>query len=331
MDTSDPKHIPRGTTLLTKDRAYGKTFSICCLVTRWDEYAAVRKAFAECGFSEADCEFLVCDNSRGNEFSAYEAVREFLGRADGRYVLIVHQDAFPREPCGKLTTRIRELEEHDPMWGIIGNCGTLAESWQGWAASLETFVGTFPLGKPFERVVCVDENVLIVKNGTGITVSSDLDGFHFYGPDLCLVAERLGYTAYVVDYLWSHRSLGTLDETFVEGRRNLEEKLQRNYGRRSFRTTCSTISIDGSRWARLLALCRSTYQLDGTLDPHRILKDSLRLMKAEGAARSRLFPYLYPFFKTWQDAVLLPDLRSPSKFLRRLCEEVFRWRDMLAK
>ena len=57
--------------------------------------------------------------------------------------------------------------------------------------------------------------------------SRDLHGFHLYGADLCLIADILGYSAYVVDFHLRHKSVGNKGSTFEVVRAELIEKYRR--------------------------------------------------------------------------------------------------------
>jgi len=168
-------------TLLAAD--YPVVFSVCCLVTQYSEYAALRDALKKQGFDESNCEFLVCDNSSGNRGSAFDAIRAFLRQARGKYVLIIHQDAIPLESAEALLGVIAQVEEHDPDWGVIGNCGRQTGGRAVLALEIEGRVTR--VGTPFVPVAAVDENMILVRNGTGITVSKYGEGFHMYAFDLC--------------------------------------------------------------------------------------------------------------------------------------------------
>jgi hypothetical protein len=219
-------------------------FSVCCLVTRHTDYTNLRRALHEQGFNQSNCEFIVCDNSKGNKFTAYEAIVAFLAEAKGKYVLIVHQDAIPLEPASKLLARIAEVEKADPLWGVIGNAGRTSRAEA--VLSLVIQDETFKLGRPFREVETIDENVIIVRNGTGITVSADIDGFHFYAFDLCSVAARLGYRTYVVDHLWRHDSRGIVDDSFFKAKRHMEAKMRHYSRRRAAPTTCTALCWSNS-------------------------------------------------------------------------------------
>jgi hypothetical protein len=216
---------------------YPFVFSVCCLVTRYSEYAALCKALKKQGFDESNCEFLVCDNSATNRGSAFDAIRAFLRQARGKYVLIIHQDAIPLESAEALHGLIAQVEKHDPDWGVIGNCGR--QTGGRAALALEIDGRVTRVGKPFVPVSAVDENMILVRNGAGITVSKYGEGFHMYAFDLCSVAARLGYSTYVVDHLWRHDSAGTIDEGYLVAKKRMEDKM-RDYHRGQLVPTSST-------------------------------------------------------------------------------------------
>ena len=247
--------------LLPKEAQWSFPFSICCLVSNWSSYQDARGKFAASGFTEENSEFLVCDNSEVNKFNAFEACRIFLREARGRYVLIAHQDAYPLESVDKLLQLLLELEKADPAWGIIGNAGVTAKKWPLQMGALKMPNVALSLDKPFKQVSVVDENAIIVRNGCGITVSSDLTGYHFYGLDICSVASRLGLHSYVLDYLWYHASEGSIGREFFASKRLLQSKLAAHYAETELPTTCTYVSWSPSVWKRAVSLSKSLLQI----------------------------------------------------------------------
>jgi hypothetical protein len=69
--------------------------------------------------------------------------------------------------------------------------------------------GNFP-----QQVHSLDENFLVIKTAAGISCSTELKGFHFYAPDLCLNAILKGYSCYVIDFHLTHLSGGNLSQAF---------------------------------------------------------------------------------------------------------------------
>ena len=281
-------------------------FSVCCLVTRHSEYAALREALKKQGFDESNCEFLVCDNSSGNRGSAFDAIRAFLRQARGKYVLIVHQDAIPLESAEALLGLIAQVEEHDPHWGVIGNCGRQFGGRASLAMEIEGRVTR--VGKPFVPVAAVDENMMLVRNGAGITVSKYGEGFHMYAFDLCSVAARLGYSTYVVDHLWRHDSAGTIDEGYLVAKKRMEDKM-REYHRGQFAPTSST-TLCWSRSPLRQAKARALSILTIGHRKHRAIRRKLWL---EGLFTNPLFVFYIVYFRL-RDAWCWVRRRSRGKF-----------------
>jgi len=248
--------------VLSTKEEYTYIFSVCCLVTRWEDYEAMRSAFELQGFDTANSEFLVCDNSSGNNFDAYEAIRKFLKEARGRYVVIVHQDAYPLEQSSKLMRQLVKLEKIDPKWGVVGNAGVNRRIWLRLVGALQMPEGAeISMDLPSAKVDAVDENVLIIRNGSGVTVSSDLRGFHFYGFDICSVAARLGMSSYVIDYRWYHGSYGTIEGDFFSAKGALQAKLKEYFSITDSPTTCSYLNWSRSPFRKALVDARSFCQV----------------------------------------------------------------------
>ena len=175
------------------------------------------------GFVEPSCEYRMLDNTKANIVCAFTAVRQFLAESSGTYALIVHQDARPLEPAELLARRLEELTEAEPFWGVAGNVG-MTRNMQA-VMSIRARGEEHRLDAPHHQVMTLDENVLIVRQGLGLTVSADLSGFHFYGFDLCSIADLLGYSSHVIDFLWQHDSMGNVNADFYRAQDAVERKM----------------------------------------------------------------------------------------------------------
>lgn len=281
-----------------EERTWPKLFSVCCLVNDWEQYAVHRQALRAHGFDDQFCEFLVCDNAGSNKFSAFEAVRRFVQEASGKYVIIAHPDTAPLEPLPKLIGLLDELTKKHPNWGIVGNAGvkgTICEAATGrrvWVPALAVEMPDFGsvMEHKFVMVECIDENVMIIKNGTGITASADMGGFHFYALDVCLVAQRLGYESYVVDYRWYHESHGTIDAQFFDSSEKFQTKLKKCYARKESLTTCTSVYWGPSLAKEIASTLKAVRILDA--DPSR-RSASRKILMQRASARWKLFPLLY--------------------------------------
>jgi hypothetical protein len=220
-------------------------YSICTLVTRHLEYAAMVESFERRGFDGSDCEFLYLDNSDENFFDAYSGNNLFLNAAKGRFVILCHQDVALLED-GRVTLDhiIEHLSRIDPYWGVCGNSGRDEAGRLAICISdphgRDQRIGDFPV-----RVRSLDENFLIVRRAANLAFSNDLTGFHLYGTDICLIAETLGSHCYVIDFHLRHNSAGTMNHSFFKARDRMVRKYALAFRSRWILTTCTILFISG--------------------------------------------------------------------------------------
>ncbi len=219
-------------------------YSICVLVSDANEYTAARESFHAGGFVSPDSEFLYLDNTCGNAHDAYQACNLFLRAARGRYVILCHQDIrLLADGRDRLDAVIAELDRLDPSWGLFGNAGGLADGTLALRIT-QPDGRDLSVGGPFPvRCRSLDENFVVVRAEANLAVSSDLQGFHLYGTDMCIVADLLGRSAYVVDFHLEHRSQGDDGPAFVQARRAMINKYGRALVPRLIATTCTTLMI----------------------------------------------------------------------------------------
>lgn len=184
-------------------------FSICTLVTNKEEYAIMKQSFEDGGFTEG-CEYIIADNSNGNRFNAYEAIRRFLSEAQGRYIIIVHQDVRCIDKKEQLEKCLSVLTALDANWAVAGNAGGIGyHQFAHYINNAGRIIKTTQLPA---KVSSLDENLLIVKKKALLTVSADIKTFHLYGTDICIIADFLGYSCYVIPFMVKHLSLGNLKD-----------------------------------------------------------------------------------------------------------------------
>jgi len=242
-------------------------YSLCTLVTRPHEYAEMLRNFGQHGFREEDCEILFVDNSEQNRMDAFAAYNRFLVEARGEYIILCHQDVLLlSDDRAKLDGLLQELTERDPAWAVCGNAGARDNGdvcCRITDPKSDDTLGSFP-----EKVICLDENFLVVRRSANLALSSDLRGFHWYGADLCRVADVLGYTAYVIDFHLLHKSKGTFDSTFHQGRLEFAAKYARAFRPRwQHVTTGWSAYLGGSKGGSLLA--RLGWELRKRIHPPR--------------------------------------------------------------
>ncbi len=142
--------------------------------------------------------------------SAAVAYNEALERSTGEVVIFAHQDVyFPEGWLAQLEIALHWMAKHDPHWGVLGVYGVEADGRPaGWTYS--TGLGRV-LGGPFPEplpVRTLDEVVLIVRRSSGLKFDEGVEGFHMYGTDVCLEAERRGLGVYVISAFAIHNSNG---------------------------------------------------------------------------------------------------------------------------
>lgn len=207
-------------------------FSVCTLVTDWAQYAAMAASFAARGFGPETTEYLYIDNSRGNAFDAYAGLACMLGQAQGRWVVLCHQDVVLLvDDAASLQARLEELDRMAPGWALAGNAGGLPNGDTAIRISdpygEDTRRGSFPA-----RAVALDENFIVVNRLAPVGLSADVGGFHLYGPDLCMQAELAGRSAWVIDFHLRHLSGGKVDQHFCDVQARWQAKYARLFGRR---------------------------------------------------------------------------------------------------
>jgi hypothetical protein len=220
-------------------------FTFGTLITDWDMYHRMRDSFRSSGFTESDCEFLEVDNTQGNQLDAYQGLNQVIYKARGEYIILCHQDILAIDRRDSLESCLAELNQKHPRWAVCGNAGGVARDRLAIRISdphgEDTRVGKLPL-----RVHSLDENFLLLRATKNLGFSGDLQGFHFYGTDICLQAEHLCYEAYVIDFHLQHFGKGNLDDSFWQQKKALQQKYRQLWHSRIVQTTCTSVPLSRS-------------------------------------------------------------------------------------
>jgi hypothetical protein len=245
-----------------------KSFSICTIITDWDQYSKLNESLLEGGFNETNSEFINVDNSNGNRMDAYDAIRHFIKVSNNEFLILVHQDVlFPSGGYDKLNKIIEEISLIDPHWAVLANAGKCCDPLSGHIAVGDGIRKWH--SKNFMAIVySVDEHFIVLKKSSGVTVSRDIDGFHFYGTELCQVANRLGYKCYAVDFMLTHLSHGNINEDFFDAKIKIELKYKTLRKNRRIPTMCTCISVNSSYYNKTISdlysyaiVCNSPWHL----------------------------------------------------------------------
>ncbi len=238
----------RPSKVISEKAEYPFQFSICTLVTDHQEYSEMKGSCIEAGFGEDDCEYLIIDNSTGNAIDAYKGLNLFLQQAQGRYIIICHQDIImhdDRRPV--LEDKINEINQKDPKWGVLGNAGGVNLKYQ--VVNLTRGNGEKLTEKHAPiQVMSVDENFMLLKKSANLALSRDLSGFHMYGADICTIADVLGFTCYVIPFNIIHKSDGNINKTFYDGKKEFIKKYKRAFRSRFLSTTVTRLYLNSSTW-----------------------------------------------------------------------------------
>ena len=168
--------------------------------------------------------YLTINNSQGNFYDMYSGYNKILERAKGEYVILVHQDVMACfDTRTDLEINIRELDNMDATWAVVGNAGTNDKN--EWCVRISDPHGKdWKQGRFPEKATMLDGNFLLIKKSSLIAFSSDLSGFHYYGWDICLNADIRGYSAYVIDWHIFHAGKGNVDSKFYDCKKRFEDK-----------------------------------------------------------------------------------------------------------
>ena len=223
-------------------------YSICTLMSNQEEYAEMTQSFIKAGFDLSFCEYLYVDNSKQNKYDAYKGLNKFLTLAKGKYIILCHQDVLLNyDNIEVLEQRMLEMDAKDSNWAVLGNAG--AGGIKNIVYKLSNEQGElFSRGTVPQQVLSLDENFLLLKKEANLSFSSNLNGFHFYGTDICLVAKVLGYTTYVIDFNLVHKSEGKLDPSFERIKKELIKKYLSAFDGRYIQTTMTNFYLSGSRF-----------------------------------------------------------------------------------
>lgn len=224
-------------------------FSVCSLVQSQKKYDRLLASFDRLGFTPANTEFLAADNRNGNRFDGYSWQRALLAQAKGHFVIFCHDDIeLIEQGHDDLLAALSDLDELDPSWRLAGVAGGRYRPEKHHRRFLRVRISD-PYGEDRQlgsvpgRVETLDECFILMRRTQPVISSYDLGGFHFYGPDLCLQAELLGGSAYVIDFHLRHHGGGTKGEAFADCRNRFIAKYSRIFPGRWLHCTTGVIQL----------------------------------------------------------------------------------------
>ncbi|MDD5052461.1 MAG: hypothetical protein PHO27_06990 [Sulfuricurvum sp.] len=223
-----------------------KTYSVCTLVTNFNEYQEMIASFKEAGFTEKNSDFFYIDNSDINNDDGFSGLNKFLNRSTASYIIICHQDILLKyDNIDILNQRIAEMDVIDSNWAVLGNAGFAGFTEKYYRIS-DPWGDNTKIGQLPAKVKSLDENFLLIKNDANLALSHNLKGFHMYGADLCTIASFLGWNAYVIDFHLYHKSGGNCNQSFALSRKHFIKKYTDILASLYIRTSCTTLIITNS-------------------------------------------------------------------------------------
>lgn len=219
-------------------------FTIGTLVNDIIEYEAMLQSFEKKGFSSQNSEYIYINNCDENKYDAYQGLNKIILSSRAKYIIMCHQDVILHaDDLNVLIEKINQLNHIDPNWALAGNAGGVSEGVQVTRITdphgINRSVGAFPC-----KVTSLDENFLILKRESGVAFSKDLRGFHFYGTDICITADILGYSSYVIDFHLMHLSAGKPNNVFYDAKKQFELKWANALRPRTIQTSVTIVDVD---------------------------------------------------------------------------------------
>lgn len=224
-------------------------FSICTLVSDPAQHAGMLQAFHAAGFTGPDCEFLHIDNSGDNQGDGYRGLNLLIGQAEGRYLVLCHQDIRPMDDRATLTARLQDLGARHPDWAVAGNAGFDDRHRPVLRITDRHMLDARTPGLPLE-IASLDENLLILRREALLGFSHDLSGFHLYGTDIVCQARLRGWRAFVIDFHVEHLGRGSKGPSFIACRTALIAKYRRALRSRRVRTPSTWLVIGPGQWVQ---------------------------------------------------------------------------------
>ena len=136
----------------------------------------------------------------GNPHSASQALNIGINKARSNIMILCHQDViFYENWVDMLFERITEIEVGNRNWGVLGTAGIttnddtigVVHNVKGsiqWQSTKRVKIG---------EVQTVDEHCMIIRKSSGLRFDEKIfNGWHFYGPDICMNALNAGMKNY---------------------------------------------------------------------------------------------------------------------------------------
>lgn len=142
--------------------------------------------------------------------SAALAYNSALAQGGTDIFVFVHQDVYlPAGWARQLEQAIGRLEKLDPHWAVAGVWGVTEHGQRAgnvYCTGLGRMLGQ--AGDAPVQVRTLDELLLVVRKSSGVSFDEQLPGYHLYGTDICLEAQRRGLRCYALPTFCIHNTNG---------------------------------------------------------------------------------------------------------------------------
>ena len=145
-------------------------------------------------------------------WNAAKALNNGIEMSKTEWVVCVHQDViFPHKWINSIKSHLNNVSPKVAVIGLVGirNNGMFV-------GHIKDPHGHTKWNPIPSSVVSVDEHLIIIKKSSGICFDESTPGFHCYGTDICLTAQKEGFDAIVVNAPVVHLSAGKIDSKFEE-------------------------------------------------------------------------------------------------------------------
>jgi len=226
-------------------------FSVCSLVRDMKRYELLLDSFSKFGFTEENAEFLAGDNRDGNQFDGYSWVTGLYPHCRGEYLIFCHEDIVLIEHgFDDLVAQLKMLDDLDPSWLLAGVAGGQYRPQnhsrrQVLLRMTDKFGSNRVSGSIPGRVETLDECFIIMKRKKPVFNSYDLSGFHFYGPDICLMADLMGGSCYALDFHLQHNGNAEGGRPFRACKRGFINKYRNLFPGRTIHCTTGAFHLNG--------------------------------------------------------------------------------------
>lgn len=167
---------------------------------------------------------VVKPNERG--WNAAQGLNHGLEQLDTDWVVCVHQDVlFPDDFWRRFSAALAGLDADVALAGLVGCEKSGRYRGHIFDPNGHCYWPSLP-----HRVLTLDEVLIAVRRSSGLRFCEEVPGFHCYGADLCLEADRRGLGVVAIDAPLLHLSTGKVDVHYERASQWLMDKWGAQHG-----------------------------------------------------------------------------------------------------